>query len=106
MQKVGEGKLSTNQRLVDLNQIQKRYNDNRITILDELAAEWSKYLATMAGNERAALISPQGTFQLPKSCVSRSTAASSDASRCASVLRGPAPQNTASDVSIESTPQR
>ena len=54
MQKVGEGKLSTNQRLVDLNQIQSRYNDKWITILDELAAEWSKYLVTMAGNERAA----------------------------------------------------
>ena len=49
---------------------------------------------------------PQGTCQLPKSCVSRVTAASSDVSRCASVWRDPAPQNTASDVSIESTPQR
>jgi hypothetical protein len=54
MQKVGEGKLSNNQRLVDLNQIENRYNGKWLTKLDQLATDWDRYLATVPGDKRAA----------------------------------------------------
>lgn len=60
MHKVGEGKLSQNQRLVDLNELQSSGKD-WLTRLDELEADWNTYLAWFNDKRQAyeGLVSPR-----------------------------------------------
>ena len=52
MQKIGGGKLKTNQRLVDLNKLQADQGKKWTDYLDELGTALDDALANMAGQER------------------------------------------------------
>lgn len=60
MQKIGGGKLKTNQRLVDLNKVQRDAGQKWLAVLDEFAADVEQSLDLAEGHERGVLESLAG----------------------------------------------